>query len=164
MHRRTLLLATTMLAPAAALAQSALGLAERRALAGYRETIFPGLLRDIQAAAGFELPVEVEWDTLAVPGRADRYNEPGFFTDIYFRPLINALRQIGRDDMGRQALRAGLRRVTVAYDRATAPATNYRNGLRFEGGTLRINWTPFENANDVADRTEALVTTLERGL
>jgi hypothetical protein len=162
--RRALLLTGLFVMAGPLAAQTQLGLAERRGLATYREQIFPGLLQEIHAAAGFELPVEVMWDTLAVQGQGARYNEPGFFTDIYFRPLILALQQITRDQMGKDALKAGLQRVVVRFDPASAPASNWPNGLSFTGGTLTINFRPWSNTGDIQPRAAAMVQVLERGL
>jgi hypothetical protein len=163
MLRRHFVALGALVATGTALAQG-LGLAERRGLAAYQEQVLPGLIREIHQAAGFELPVEVQWDKVAVPGQGPRYGEPGYFTDIYFRPLIAALQGITRDAIGRDALRAKLRRVMITFDDATAPASNYPNGLAFADGTLTINWRPWSNAGDVQPRTEALTRFLEQNL
>ena len=152
------------LPPHSANAQPGLGLAERRAVAAYQEGVFPGLLAKIRAAAGTDVEVDVGWDRIAQPGQAAQYAGPGYWTDIYFTPLTRALTAIGSDAMGRDALKAKLRRIAVAYNPDTAPASNYPNGLRFADGTLTINWHPNSNASDVADRAEALQKVLEAGL
>ena len=167
---RRMVLAGAVVMPAHALlarpaaAQPALGLAERRAIAGYQASVFPDLLTKIRAAAGTDIEVDVGWDRIAQPGQAAQYAGPGYWTDIYFTPLIRALTAIGSDAMGRDALKAKLRRIAVAYNPDTAPASNYPNGLRFADGTLTINWHPNSNASDVADRAEALQKVLEAGL
>lgn len=138
-----------------------LGLAERRALKAYQDGKYPELLKEIRAAAGFELEVEVVWETIAKLGQAESYGEPGYWTDIYFVPLAKALARIGQDEMGKTALQAGLKKVVVRLDEASAPASNYPNGLTFEGGTLTINWHPYSNTDDVDERVDALVKTME---
>lgn len=167
---RRMVLAGAVAIPAHALlacpaaAQPGLGLAERRAIAAYQEAVFSGLLAKIRAAAGTDVEMDVGWDRIAQPGQAAQYAGPGYWTDIYSTPLIRALTAIGADTMGRDALKAKLRRIAVAYNPDTAPASNYPNGLRFADGTLTINWHPNSNASDVADRAEALQKVLEAGL
>lgn len=141
-------------------AQQRLGLADRRVIAAYQERVLPGLLREIHQAAGFELPVEIEWENVVVEpviGHGDRFTEPEFFTDIYFRPLIEALKSITRDQMGREALRAGLKRVVIAY-------RPWEEHPLFENGVLSLRWRAWTNAADVAYRTRQIVEVLEKGL
>ena len=52
----------------------------------------------------------------------------------------------------------------ITYDQATAPASNYPNGISFEGGTLTINFTPFSNSADTEERTKAIKGGLEAKL
>ena len=141
-----------------------LGLAERRAIAAYKENKWPGIDKAIREAAGFPVPVEVEWDQLAIPGSASNYGDDEFFGKTIFEPLTAALRSITADQMGRDALRAKLQRIHVRYDEASAPASNYPNGLKFAGGVLDINWRPYTNTADVKPRTDAITDLLERNL
>ena len=164
--RRTMLAlaATVPLMPAPARAQAQIGLAERRAMAAYRQDGWPPIEAAIRQAAGFEVPVDVEWDQLTIPGDAGHYAEDAFFGKTIFEPLVAALRGITADQMGRDALRAKLRRIHVRFDEKTAPASNYPNGLGFQDGVLDINWRPFANTFDVQPRTQALTQLLERNL
>jgi hypothetical protein len=141
-----------------------LGLAERRALKEYQEKTFLGLQTQITQAAGFEVPLEVQWDAIAQPGDATKYASDDYFTNIYFTPLVDALKKITADDMGKQALKTKLRKVVVTYNKATAPASNYPTGLNFESGTLTINFQPYSNANDVTPRADAIQKLLESKL
>ena len=145
-------------------AQPAIGLAERRAIAAYRQEKWPAIEQGIQQAAGFPVPVEVEWDQLTLPGDAAHYARDDYFGKTIFEPLTAALRSITADAMGRDALRAKLQRVRVRFDERTAPASNYPNGLSFEGGTLGINWRPYANTADLQERTQAITQLLERNL
>jgi hypothetical protein len=162
------LLLTTMAAmpllPRLACAQGQPGLAERRAIAAYRQDKWPAIEQGIQQAAGFAVPVEVEWDQLTVPGDAAHYADDAFFGKTIFEPLTTALRGITRDQMGRDALRAKLQRIHVRYDEKTVPASNYPNGLAFRDGMLDINWRPFANVHDLQPRIEALTQVLEKNL
>lgn len=150
---------------ACALAQApSLGLAERRAIKSYQDKVFPGVLKEIQDAAKLPLTVEVAWDKIAVPGQAADYEKPGFWSDIYFKPLTEALKSITADDLGKEALAAKLKKVVITYDDATAPASNYPNGLSFADGVFTINFRPNSNAQDVTPRIEAIQKALEKNL
>lgn len=144
--------------------QAQVGLAERRAMAAYRKDKWPGIEQAVQQAAGFAVPVDVEWDQLTIPGNASNYADDEFFGKTIFEPLTAALRGVAADQMGRDALRAKLRRVHVRYDEKTAVASNYPNGLMFQDGVLDINWRPYANTSDVQPRTEALTQILEKNL
>lgn len=143
---------------------AALGLPERRALKQYQDTKLPELQKAINAAAKFELPLEVQWGALAQKDQGASYLQDDYFTNIYFVPLANALKQVTADAMGAEALKAKLKRVVITYDPATAPASNYPNGVSFENGTLKINFAPFSNAADTQERTKAIAAGLEAKL
>lgn len=141
-----------------------LALAERRGLKAYQDKIWPEQLAAIHAAAGTPIEVEVHWEKLASRGYGQRFLEPDWFTDIYFVPLARALAEVGRDEIGREAIKAKLERIVVTFDDATAPVSTYENGLRFENGTLTVNFRPGENASDVDWRVQAIVALLEKSL
>lgn len=164
MQRRNVFrLAALLLLPASA-SHAQLGLAERRAIAAYRQERWPPIEQGIRQAAGFDVPVDVEWDQLTLPGDAGRYAKDEYFGKTIFQPLTAALSGITADQMGRDALKAKLQRIHVRFDEKTAPASNYLNGLSFANGVLDINWRPFSNTADVADRTKALTQILEKNL
>lgn len=143
---------------------SAQNLAERRAIKAYEDNQFKDLKGQIQAAAGYELPVSVDWSKLALPGEAANYSNDGFFTNIFFRPLILALKDITVDDMSKTALRAGVKEVKITYDAATAPASAYVNGVTLASGVLTINFAPWSNVDHVTERKDAIVKVLEESL
>jgi hypothetical protein len=150
----------------AAPAGSTLGLAERRGIKKFQDEKYEGHLKAIRAAAGFDLELDVKWEVIAQPGQGESYSEDWYWTQIYFEPLAAALAQVGRDDMGKEALKKGLKKVVLTYDAQTAPATNYPNGVTFEGGVLTINFTPGTNAGDSTSpdfkgRVEAIIGALE---
>src|SRR5262245_66041140 len=117
-----------------AVAQTALGLSDRRALQAYQEKIYPAQQAAIHKAAGVELPIEVRWDTLALPGQGDSYSDEGFWTNIYFVPLEQALSQVTSDSMGKQAVRAKLKKIVVTFEEAT------RSEERRVGKGWRAGW------------------------
>ena len=144
-----------------------MGLAERRALKEYQDQKFPAVKAALDEAAGFDVPLEVHWEKIAADGQASNYAKDYYFTETYFTPLTDALKQIGADEMGRDALKKGLKKVVVTHDPSTAPATNYKNGWPFKNGVLTINYEAGVNTQDPSahqERVDALVDNLEAGL
>ncbi len=148
---------------------SAQGLAERRAIKEYQDSKFPEFKKQIDAAAGFDVKVTVNWDKLAVPGQAEHYLEDEYISDIFFYPLIEALKSVAKDEMGKTALKSSLKEIVITYDAATAPASNYKNGYPFENGVLTINNQPWSNSDgrdgsNYKDRVKAITENLEEKL
>ena len=161
------LVAYAALSPVAALhAQdtTSLALPERRALKQYQETKLPELQKNINAAAKFDVPLEIKWNAVAQKDEGKSYLEDDYFTNIYFVPLTNALKQVTGDAMGAESLKAKLKKVVITYDQATVPISNYANGVTFENGTLTINFRPFSNSADVEARSKAIAAGLESKL
>jgi hypothetical protein len=143
---------------------SKLALPERRAVKEYQEKILPDLKKQLDAAAGFEVPIEVVWDSIALPGAAENYSAPDYWTNIYFVPIIDALKAVAVDEDGKKALKEHLKKIVIKLVPDKAPASNYADGLTFTEGTLTINWTPYSNAGDIAPRGKAIQTVLEAAL
>ncbi len=83
-----------------------MGLAERRAIKAFQDTNYPELEKQIHAAAGTPIPVEVDWSTLAFEGYAHIYAES--LPNIFFVPFIKGLEKVAVDDMGKEAVRDGI--------------------------------------------------------
>lgn len=145
-------------------AQSAPGLAERRAIASYEKTNYPTLQKKIQDAAGFEVPIDVDWNSLALPGDSTYYEQDDYFVKTIFEPVEDAMKSIAADDMGKQALHSKLQKITISYSDGGIPASAYNDRVKFEAGNLEINFRPFTNTADVKERTDAIVKLLEANL
>jgi hypothetical protein len=135
-----------------------MGLAERRSAERFKNDDYPGWKARIDEAAGFDVPIEVAWDDLAVPDYADRYAE--YFPQVYFQPLVDALSAIAPDDMGKEALREGLSKIVVKNsDEYFSPS-----GISFADGVLTFDHKSDTNTHHVEERTKALQAALESGL
>src|SRR5262245_31723416 len=135
-----------------------MGLAERRATKEFQDKHFPSLRDELYKAAGFAVPLEINWEQLAVEGRSDRYKEA--WTAIFFRPVIDALRQMGRDDMGKQALKAGLKKIEL---RNAAGHYSPHNAISFVNGVLAIDHE-LSNESDVEARKTRIIEIVEKEL
>lgn len=135
-----------------------MGLAERRAVKAYQDNHFPALKQAIDSAAGFEVPMTVDWASLGVEGYAHMYEEA--FGKVFFEPLVGAFQSICRDDMGREALKEGLKQVVIC----NKSGLYSESAIRFEDGVLTIDHEPITNLSDVQLRQDYIVQVLERAL
>lgn len=135
-----------------------MGLAERRGVERFKNDEYPGWKTRIDQAAGFDVPVEVQWEELGVADYADSY--PDFFAKVYFQPLVDALSAITIDDLGREAARGGLSKIVIRNtDRYYSSS-----GFAFSEGVLTIDHQPHANVDYVEERAQALQKVLESGL
>ena len=69
-----------------------MGLAERRAIQSFQQQHYPALKKEIDDAAGFEVAIDVRWDTLAEEGMSHLYDE--YLPKVFFQVLSGAFRAI----------------------------------------------------------------------
>ena len=98
------------------------------------------------------------WDELAVNDYASSYGE--FFVRVYFQPLVDALRAITIDELGKTALRDGLRKIVIRNDGGFYST----GGSTFADGVLTFDHQPHANVGDTEERTKGLQQKLEAGL
>jgi hypothetical protein len=137
-----------------ALEETGMGLAERRAVKAFQDNKLPALKSEIDDAAGFEVNLEVNWDAIAKDGNAPLYEEA--FQKVYFKPLIEALKGICIDDLGKEALRDGLKKIVITDDN--------KHEVTFQFGILTISFYSIYNLDAWTDRKTDIQTALEKGL
>ncbi|MGO1164680.1 hypothetical protein [Brucella pseudogrignonensis] len=147
-------------APVAALAEN-LGLAERRAIAAYSTDIWPKYELEIQDLAGFPVAIDLDTQSLALPGLADSYASDDYLRKPIIDPILQAIGTITATEIGRTALKDGLKKIVIHYDETSAPSSNYKDGVNMEDGVLTINWKPYTNIDDVEARALALLNVIE---
>jgi len=135
-----------------------MGLAERRATKEFQDKQFPELSTEIQKLAGFPVPIGVTWDQLAVEGRSNLYKES--WPELYFKPVIEALRQIGRDQMGKDAIKAGLKKVEIRNSKGAYSPTS---AITFHDGQLTIDHD-LSNVGDTKARADYIIEIVEKDL
>lgn len=136
-----------------------MGLAERRATKAFQDKSYPSLKGDIEKLAGFAVPIEVQWDQLAKESYADSFEDA--WRKIYFVPIIDALKSVARDDLGKEALKAGLKKILLCNTKDTYSADA---AVSFTGGELTIDHDPVTNVDDVKHRADAVTKALEKEL
>jgi len=85
-----------------------MGLAEKRKIKELQEVTLPERVREIEEICGKAIPYEVDWDSLAED--AEGLN---FMDNISCHRLNMALRTICMDDLGKEAVREGLKVVKL---------------------------------------------------
>lgn len=135
-----------------------MGLKEKKESQNFQDNVYPGLLEKITAAAKFSPEIEVKWETLAEDGKSHLYNE--CWTDIYFKPIINAFEAICADDMGADAVKEGVKKIVIHNEGNTSA----QKWVSFDGGVITLNHAPASNAHDIDGRTKYLQSAIEDGL
>src|SRR5580765_3833896 len=85
-----------------------MGLNERRKMKELQEVVFPGRVKEIEEICGKPIPYEIDWDSLA-----DDAEGLNFIDNLSCHRLNMALRVICQDDLGKEAVRDGLRLIKL---------------------------------------------------
>jgi hypothetical protein len=138
-----------------------MGLAERRAAKEFETNRFPSLKTQITQAAGFDLSIEVNWESLSSQDQAHLYEE--CWPKVYFTPLVEALKSITRDDLGKEALRSSLKKIVI-QNKAGIYYGDRMAQFEKGSGTLTIDHEPCTNVDHVDERAKGITKTLENAL
>src|SRR6185369_15962605 len=85
-----------------------MGLNERRKVKELQDVTFPGRVKEIEEICGAPVPYEVDWDSLA-----DDAEGLNYIDNISCHRLNMALRVICQDEMGKDAVRQGLKVIKL---------------------------------------------------
>ena len=85
-----------------------MGLNERRKIKELQEVTLPGRVKEIEEICGVGIPYEVDWESLA-----DDAEGLNFLDNLSCHRLNMALRAICLDEMGKAAVRDGLKLVKL---------------------------------------------------
>ncbi len=131
-----------------------MGLAEKRAIKEFQDNSYPGLKKDIDEAAKFEVALDVQWETLAAEGYAHMLGEA--IPKVFFKPVIKAFKSICEDDMGKEALQGALKKVVFCSSGST--------NISFGAGELRVDNGPVTNVDYWEERRDKIVKLIEAAL
>jgi hypothetical protein len=134
-------------------------LAQRRVVQEFETNRFPALKSQLEEAAGLPIPLEVNWDSLAVANEENNYAES--WPKVYFEPLIAALKHVGNDDMGREAIKSGIKKIVVQNIKGCDYGDCWAS---FHDGVLTLDHNSVANAFDTEARKKGLVAVLEQSL
>ena len=106
-----------------------MGLNERRKIKELQEQTFPGRMKEIEEICGVAIPYEVDWDSLA-----DDAEALNFIDNISCHRLNMALRMVCQDDLGKGAVRDGLKKIKLKNVKDKAAMQ-----MRFQDGVLEMH-------------------------
>jgi hypothetical protein len=106
-----------------------MGLEERRKMKELQEVTFPGRVKEIEEICGKAIPYEVDWASLA-----DDMEGLNFIDNISCHRLNMALRTICQDDLGKEAVREGLKQIKLKNVKEKSQMK-----LAFDGGVLEMH-------------------------
>ncbi len=129
-----------------------MGLNERRKVKELQEVTFPGRVKEIEEICGAAIPYEIEWESIA-----DDAGALNFIDNVSCHRLNMALRMICQDDMGKQAVREGLKLVKLKNVK-DQPST-----VKFGAGTLEMHCDYAVGAGSIISDNE-IRRILENGL
>jgi len=85
-----------------------MGLNERRKIKELQDETFPGRVKEIEEICGKAIPYDVDWESLA-----DDAAGLNFIDNLSCHRLNMALRVICHDEMGKEAVRDGLKSIKL---------------------------------------------------
>jgi hypothetical protein len=132
-----------------------MGLTEKRALKEFQDKSYKSLVGEINSLAGYNIEFDVKWDKLALDDYTHLYEEG--FSKVYFAPIIDALREITADDMGKQALKDTLKKVVIKNEGDIYYA---HSAYSYKDGVLTIDHQPFSNVDATEERSKELASIL----
>jgi hypothetical protein len=106
-----------------------MGLNERRKIKELQDVSFPNRVKEIEEICGKAIPYEVDWESLA-----DDMEGLNFIDNLSCHRLNMALRVICQDDMGKQAVRDGLKKIKLKNVKDKAAMK-----MSFDGGILEMH-------------------------
>lgn len=102
-----------------------MGLIEKRLIREAKEQWLPGEQKEMQEAAGSDsLVVDVDWATFETDEAALKHLQ-----HLGVRRMSNAFRVICSDDLGKEAIREGIKRVVVRNQKEGEPSVDLKDGV-----------------------------------
>ena len=105
-----------------------MGLNERRKVKELQDVTFPGRVKEIEEICGAPVPYEVDWESLA-----DDAEGLNYIDNISCHRLNMALRVICQDEMGKEAVRQGLKAIKLKNVKDQGSKR-----IAFSGGVLEM--------------------------
>jgi len=130
-----------------------MGLIEKRLIKEAKEAWLPGEQQEMESIAGTPIAVDVQWSSFETDEAALKNLQ-----HCGVRKLVNALRVICRDDLGKEAVRDSIKRIVVINQQAGGEAT-----VGLEGGTITLACT-FNKGPDGCLTDLQIARVLERAL
>ena len=106
-----------------------MGLNETRKMKELRETTLPARVKEIAEICGAPIPYDVDWQSLS-----NDLEGLNFLDNLSCHRLNMALRMICQDDLGKEAVREGLKAIRLKNVKSKTEMK-----MTFEGGVLEMH-------------------------
>ncbi|MDR6241717.1 hypothetical protein [Aureibacter tunicatorum] len=105
---------------------------------------------------GYELEIDVDWDSLAKDGNVDQYELS--IPDVYFAPVLKVFKDVCQDDMGKEALQEVVKKIEFKNENDIWSA---RDWVKLKGDVLILDHETTTNSGNIDDRAYYLNEVLE---
>ncbi len=133
-----------------------MGLAQKRIIQDYQQNEFPKWKEQFNAVAGFDVPMDIKWDTMQDEGYSDKAMYFECYQQVYFRPLMNVMKHLCQDDMGKEAVKASLKKIVIDGTDGSGP-----HNSSFDNGVFLIKHKFHTNTDYENDRVKGWTKLLE---
>jgi len=136
-----------------------MGLTEKRALKAFQDNKLPEIIKNINEVAGKNIEIIIDWDSIMANDHDHLFEDA--WNKVYFISIVEALKGIAIDDMGKEAIAEGLDKIVIKnLDNNYYPD----DWSSLQDKVLSLNHKPFSNIDNTDKRTEALQKVLEDNL
>jgi hypothetical protein len=138
-----------------------MGLAEKRVIKQYQDESFPQFQAELTALVGKEVPLDIRWDEFETEISSENLMEG--IQNCYFKPVIEGLKPICADAMGKEALAGALKSITLqnSTKREDCPGEDisFTDGVLLIDQRLQNYWDAF-----LEERVNAVTRAIESAL
>lgn len=124
-----------------------MGLVHKRILQEYQSTPYSEWKKKFDAVCGFEMPMEVKWDTMHKEQYQERDQYFKWFGMVYFNPLLEVFKQLCVDDMGKEAVKASVKKIIISNGDVSSS-----RGSKFEDGVFHLVHSFHTNVDQEKER------------
>ncbi|BDD07298.1 hypothetical protein AUTU_47810 (plasmid) [Aureibacter tunicatorum] len=122
----------------------------------FAENKYPDYKQQILDVVGYELEIDVDWDSLAKDGNVDQYELS--IPDVYFAPVLKVFKDVCQDDMGKEALQEVVKKIEFKNENDIWSA---RDWVKLKGDVLILDHETTTNSGNIDDRAYYLNEVLE---
>jgi hypothetical protein len=136
-----------------------MGLAQKRIIQEFQTTEFQKWKTDFDKVVGFEMPMEVKWDTLQSNDSESKVDYFRWYNQVYFSPLMKVFTALCADSMGKDAVKGAVKKIVIDGTDGI-----YASSSTFDNGTLHIKHKFDSNTHKEDERIEVWTKLVESKL
>jgi hypothetical protein len=110
-----------------------MGLAQRRIVQEFQQTNFQKWKADFDKVVGFAIEMDVKWDTMQSEDYTQKDQYFSWYEMVYFRPLKEVFEGLCADAMGKEAVKASVKKIVIDGTEGSNPEKS-----TFEDGVFTI--------------------------